>query len=138
MYRRESDQEPAYTVKQIFEGTIVDLSEESGYWNSSLKNIYPNPFIKRICQKLWQRFPEFLIISECWGKVGGFEAREYNLIQSGAIPRLFKLPIAICQFFGQTLKKDGTMIPSQRKNVNSFKRWYELYNKNLPSGSITV
>lgn len=49
MYRKESNGDPAYTDKQIFEGEIVDLSEEGGFWKSEMKNTYPNPFIKRTC-----------------------------------------------------------------------------------------
>jgi len=50
------------------------------FWGSSLSHIYPNPFLKYLCHCLWSLFPEFIIISECWGDIGGKEAREYNMI----------------------------------------------------------
>lgn len=97
LYRKEVDGQSAYTSKQIFEGIVVeDVEDHSGYWGSDLREILPNPFLIKICRYLWQHYPEFLIISECWGKMGGFsDARELSIINSGPIPRLFKFPLAI-------------------------------------------
>jgi len=54
------------------------------------------------------------------------------------IPRLFKLPIAIASIFGENLKKDGTMVKMERKNVNAIKKWIEYTGKQYPRGSIIV
>lgn len=54
------------------------------------------------------------------------------------IPRLFKLPIAIASIFGENLKKDGTMVKMERKNVNAIKKWIEYTGKLYPRGSIIV
>lgn len=95
MYRKETDGLPAYTNKQIFEGEVVYVDENCGFWGSKLSDALPNPFLVKLCRRLWMNNPEFLIVSEVWGSYGGYEAREYSVIQSGPIPRLFKLPVAI-------------------------------------------
>ena len=109
MYRKESDQSYSYQKKNIFNGDIVIMGEDWGFWGSKLKETYPNPFLIKLSRHLWKFLPDFLIISEVWGQVRGFDSREISIIQSGPIPRLFKLPIAIGGFFGQNLKKDGNM-----------------------------
>ncbi|CAK56931.1 unnamed protein product (macronuclear) [Paramecium tetraurelia] len=58
-----------------------------------------------------------------------------NLIQSGVIPRL---PIAIASIFEENLKKNGTMVKMERKNVNAIKKWIEYTAKQYPAGSIIV
>lgn len=72
--------------------------------------------------------------------MGGFEeAREFSVIQSGPIPRLFKFPLAISQFFGKNLKKDGSISNlKEPKNVSYFKKWYQNAVANLPEGSHMV
>jgi len=87
---------------------------------------------------MWSKFSNFLIIAEAWGVMGEEEEREINLIQSGVIPRLFKLPIAIASIFGENLKKDGTITKMERKNVNTIKKWLEYTRKEYPKGSIMV
>lgn len=95
MYRQESDGTRAYSNKQIFDGEVVLQSEDCGFWGSSVKDSYPNPFFIKLCKHLWARYPNFLIIGDAWGAMGGLEEREVTMISSGLIPRLFKLPIAI-------------------------------------------
>ncbi|CAK79065.1 unnamed protein product (macronuclear) [Paramecium tetraurelia] len=138
MYRKDTDGNQAYSNKQIFSGEICLQNEDCGYWGSSVKNLYPNPFLVKICKSLWSKFPNFLIVAEAWGAMGEQEEREINLIQSGVIPRLFKLPIAIASIFGENLKKDGTMVKMERKNVNAIKKWIEYTAKQYPAGSIIV
>lgn len=50
MYRSEPDKTPAYTNKQIFNGEIVEVDEDCGYWGSSFKDILPNPFLIKLCR----------------------------------------------------------------------------------------
>ena len=100
----------------------------------------------KVCKTLWGKFPSFLITAETWGSLGESEEREISkffiifldIIKSGAIPRLFKLPIAIASIFGENLKKDGTLNKTERKNVNVIKKWIEYTNKSYPSGSILI
>jgi starch synthase len=87
---------------------------------------------------LWARDPNFLIIGDAWGAMGGLEDREVTMICSGIIPRLFKLPIALAQIFGENLKKDGTMVSMERKNVNAIKKWVEENKKAYPTGSVVI
>jgi len=54
-----------------------------------------------MCKRLWERYSDFLIIGEAWGCMDVCEEREITLIQSGIIPRLFKLPIAIASILGE-------------------------------------
>lgn len=83
-------------------------------------NKYANPFLIKICRELWQKFPKFIIICEAW--IGhGFENRDVVVVKSGPIPRIYQLPIALSAIFGQQLKKDGTIIKCEKKNVNQFK-----------------
>jgi starch synthase len=70
-------------------------SEDCGFWGSSVKDSYANPFFVKLCKHLWARDPNFLVIGDAWGAMGGLEDREVTMISSGVIPRLFKLPIAI-------------------------------------------
>ena len=79
-----------------------------------------------------------MIIAEVWGALGGFDDREISVINSGPIPRMFKLPIAICQIFGKNLRKDGSICDIDKKSVNLFKKWFEATNKSLPAGSIQI
>lgn len=65
--RVECDGNPAYTKEEIFQGDIILSEEQCGYWQSSFSNHYCNPFFVKLCKKLWQMFPDFLIIGEEWG-----------------------------------------------------------------------
>ena len=56
------------------------MDEDCGYWDSSAKESLPNPFLVKLCRRLWRTNPEFLIISEVWGSMAGFDAREYSVI----------------------------------------------------------
>lgn len=52
---------------------------------------------------------------------------------------MFKLPLAICQFFGKNLKKDGTITHlKEKKNVSYFKKWYEHIVDTLPEGASLI
>lgn len=62
LYRKECDGSPAYSEAQVVEAEIV-TNEESGYWATSLKDNYANPFIARLCRKLWREYPSLLIVS---------------------------------------------------------------------------
>jgi hypothetical protein len=109
MYRKDTDGSPAYTEKQIFDGELVENNEDCGFWASTYKEALPNPFIAKLCRNLWSRYPNFLILSEVWGTFGDSDSREVSVIQSGPIPRSFKLPIAISSIFGENLRKDGSI-----------------------------
>lgn len=69
-------------------GEIVVRNENFGYWNSNNKEHYPNPFFIKMVKRLWQEFPNFMIIAECWGG-SMFGKREVILSRSGIIPRMY-------------------------------------------------
>ncbi|MDR3736752.1 MAG: alpha-amylase family protein, partial [Acidobacteriaceae bacterium] len=137
MYRKDTDGKPAYREKDILNGEIVIKNENHGYWNSTNVDTYANPMFVKLCRQLWQEFPEFYLIGECWGGYP-FENRQGILARSGVIPRLFKLPIAIASLFGKRLQKDGAVNPCHPQTVNAIKTWYEQNRKFLPEGAYLV
>lgn len=137
MYRRDSDNCSAYTEKEIFQGEVVLQDENCGYWASNAKNQYANPFLIKLCKGLWRQFPEFLIIAEAWGG-RGFEGREFNIVKSGPIPRMFDLPIALSTLFGKKLRRDGNIVNCEKTSVNVFRTWYENVKKYMPKGSLLI
>ncbi len=137
MYRRDPDNTPAYTEKEIFEGEVVLQDENCGYWASNAKHQFANPFLIKLCKNLWKKFPDFLIIAETWGG-RGFENREFNIVKSGPIPRMFDLPIALSTLFGKKLRRDGNIVSCEKTNVNVFRTWYENIKKFMPKGSILI
>lgn len=124
MYRRDTDNTASYTSREIFNGEVVENNEDCGFWASTFKDALSNPFIMKLCRNLWSRFPNFLILSEVWGSVSDSDSREVSVIQSGPIPRSFKLPIALSQIYGESLRKDGTVTQIARKPVSVFKKWF--------------
>jgi starch synthase len=86
----------------VMNGEIVLRNENHGYWHTNTMVDYANPFFVKMCKKLWEKFPNFMIIGECWGG-RGIENRQIILTRSGVIPRMFKLPQAISSIFGKTL-----------------------------------
>ena len=56
------------------------------------------------------------------------------------IPRLFKLPQAICQIIGKQLHQDGrvTVQDKKEKSVESLKNWYDSSHRCLPDGAILL
>lgn len=137
MYRKDPDQTSAYTEKEIFNGEVVLQDENCGYWASRSKQDYANPFLVKICKTLWSRFPNFLVVAEAWGGAG-FENREFNIVRSGPIPRMYNLPIALSTLFGKKLMRDGRIVECEKTNVNVFRTWYEHIKKFMSSGSILI
>lgn len=137
MYRKDPDNTAAYTEKEIFNGEVVLQDENCGYWASETKHQYANPFLIKICKNLWAKFPNFLIVAETWGGKG-FEGREFNIVKSGPIPRMFDLPIALSTLYGKRLRRDGNIVPCEKTNMNIFQSWYENIKKYMPKGSILI
>lgn len=65
--RIDVDGEPAYTCEEILNGEIVIRNENYGYWQTNAMEQYANPFFVKLCRKLWSKFPQFMVIGECWG-----------------------------------------------------------------------
>jgi len=135
--RKEADGTPAYSCEDIMNGEIVKRNENYGFWNSNNMEHYHNPFFVKLCRSLWEAFPNFMIVAEAWGGYM-FENRQIILTRSGVIPRLFKLPPAICSVFGMKLHKDGRLSNSKKSDVLAIKRWYETSRQFLPEGAILL
>lgn len=124
LMRIDVDGDPAYTPEDLMNGEVVLRNENYGYWNSNNMETYPNPFFIKMCKKLWNINPDFMVIGECWG---GFmlENRQIILSRSGVIPRMYKLPRAISSMFGKKLHKDGRIEKMQNDDSSAIKKWYD-------------
>ena len=58
----------------------MKVNEDCGYWGSKMKNYFPNHFLYKLSRTLWKYNPDFLIISEVWGNLGGLDSRECSII----------------------------------------------------------
>ena len=137
LMRLDVDGKPAYAPLDMMNGEIVIRNENHGYWNTNMMEHYPNPFFVKLCKKLWETNPDFVIIAECWGGFL-FENRQIILTRSGVVPRLFKLPQTISGLFGKRLHKDGRITKCQRDNVLTMKKFHTESHQFLPEGSILI
>lgn len=135
--RIDVDGQPAYTPEEFLNADVVIRNENYGYWNTNNMETYANPFFIKLCRKLWQVNPDFMILGECWGGFM-FEHRQIILARSGVIPRLFKLPIALSSLFGKKLHRDGRVEPCAKDNVIAVKKWYDETHRFLPNGAILL
>jgi starch synthase len=135
--RKDIDDECAYTPEDLMNGEIVIRNENHGYWNSTSKDTYANPFFVKLCRALWAMNPQFMVIGECWGGMG-FENRQIIMTRSGIIPRLYNLPQTIASLFGKKLYKDGRVQSQEVKSVTALKEWYVNTRRFLPPGSILL
>lgn len=67
LMRLDVDGVPAYTPLDVLNGEIVIRNENHGYWNTNSMETHANPFFNKMCRKLWEELPDFMIIGECWG-----------------------------------------------------------------------
>ena len=116
--RLDVDGEPAYTPLDVLNGEIVIRNENCGYWNTNTMETYANPIFIKMCRKLWEEIPDFMIIGECWGGFK-FENRHILLSRSGIIPRMFKLPQTISSIFGKRLTKDGRVTKCEKESAEA-------------------
>ena len=135
--RMDIDGVKAYTPEDIMNGEVVLRNENYGYWNTSTMEHYANPFFVKLCNKLWEKFSDFIVIGECWGGYM-FENRQIILSRSGVIPRLYKLPVALSSVFGKKLHKDGRITKGEPESVISLQNWHNSSHKLLPDGSILL
>ena len=137
MYRIDDDGKPAYTPMEILNGEIVIPNSESGYWESDLCETYANPLLVKLTREIWNNFPEFIFLGECWLEEK-YSQRHVSLVKSGIIPRMYTLPIIICQMLGKKISHNGNMESVPPENVSIIKEWYKENYNNLPEGSILV
>ena len=137
MYRIDDDGKPAYTPMEILNGEIVIPNSESGYWESDLCEQYANPLLVKLTREIWNNFPEFIFLGECWLEEK-YSQRHVSLVKSGIIPRMYTLPVIICQMLGKKILHNGNMEQVPPENVSIIKEWYKENYQNLPEGAILV
>ena len=67
LMRLDVDGEPAYSPLDLMNGEVVIRNENYGYWNTNMMEKYPNPFFIKLCRKMYEANPNFIMIGECWG-----------------------------------------------------------------------
>ena len=137
MYRIDDDGKPAYTPMEILNGEIVIPNSESGYWESDYCETYANPLLVKLTREIWNNFPEFIFLGECWLEEK-YSERHVSLVKSGIIPRMYTLPVIICQMLGKKILHNGNMEQVPPENVSIIKEWYKENYQNLPEGAILV
>ena len=137
MYRIDIDGKPAYSPIEILNGEIVIPNTENGYWNTDNCEDYPNPLLIKLTKNIWNNYPEFVFFGECWLNEK-FSQRHINLTKSGIIPRMYTLPIIICEMLGKHIQRNGTIESISPNNINLIKNWYNENYKGLPEGALLI
>ena len=137
LYRIDVDGQPAYDSLDKFNGEIVMPNLESGYWDSDLSETYANPLLIKLTKSIWNYFPNFIFIGECWQNEK-FSQRHINLTKSGVIPRLYTLPIVLCEVLGKKIQHDGRIDQVPPSDITIIKEWYDENYKDLPKGAILI
>lgn len=104
LYRIDIDGKPAYTPLEILNGEIVMPNVENGYWDTDNYETYANPLLIKLTKNIWNLYPNFIFIGECWLNEK-FSQRHVSLTRSGIIPRLYTLPIILCEVLGKKFKE---------------------------------
>jgi hypothetical protein len=42
----------------------VHNNKISGYWSAKIHDTYPNPFLVKLCKKIWNKYPNFIVLCE--------------------------------------------------------------------------
>ena len=137
LYRIDIDGQPAYTSSEILNGEIVMPNMESGYWETDVCETYANPLLIKLTKSIWNLYPNFIFIGECWLNEK-FATRHINLTKSGIIPRLYTLPIILCEVLGKKIQRDGRIDQVSPSDINLIQQWYNDNRKELPKGSILI
>ena len=137
LYRIDVDGQPAYTSLEILNGEIVMPNSESGYWDTDLFELYANPLLIKLTKSIWNYYPNFIFIGECWLNEK-FSQRHINLTKSGIIPRLYTLPIVLCEVLGKKIQRDGRIDQVSPSDINIIEEWYNENYKDLPKGALLI
>ena len=137
LYRIDVDGQPAYSSLEILNGEIVMPNKESGYWDTDLSETYANPLLIKLTKALWNSYPNFIFIGECWLNEK-FSQRHINLTRSGIIPRLYTLPIVLCEVLGKKIQRDGRIDQVPPSDITIIKEWYNENYKDLPKGALLI
>ena len=137
LYRIDIDGKPAYTPLEILNGEIVMPNVENGYWDTDNYETYANPLLIKLTKSIWNSYPNFIFIGECWLNEK-FSQRHVSLTKSGIIPRLYTLPIILCEVMGKKIQRDGRIDSTSPSDISLIKDWYNENYKDLPKGALLV
>ena len=137
LYRIDIDGKPAYTPLEILNGEIVMPNVENGYWDTDNYETYANPLLIKLTKNIWNLYPNFIFIGECWLNEK-FSQRHVSLTRSGIIPRLYTLPIILCEVLGKKIQRDGRIDSVSPSDISLIKDWYNENYKDLPEGALLV
>ena len=138
MYRIDDDGQPSYTAMEILNGEIVSPLEESGYWGTEASESYANPMLVKLTKTIWNVFPNFVFFGECWLNEKFSNNRHVNLSKSGIIPRMYTLPIIICDILGKKISRNGYIEKTNPGNVKLLRDWFTQNYAELPDGALLV
>ncbi len=137
LYRIDIDGKPAYTPFDILNGEIVMPNVEQGYWDTDSFESYANPLLIKLTKSIWNLYPNFIFIGECWLNEK-FYQRHISLTKSGIIPRLYTLPIILCEVLGKKIQRDGRIDSVPPTDITLIKEWYNENYKELPEGALLI
>ena len=137
LYRIDIDGKPAYTPLEILNGEIVMPNAENGYWDTDNFETYANPLLIKLTKSIWNLYPNFIFIGECWLNEK-FSQRHVSLTKSGIIPRLYTLPIILCEVMGKKIQRDGRIDSVPPTDITLIKDWYNENYKDLPEGALLI
>ena len=137
LYRIDIDGKPAYTPLEIINGEIVMPNVENGYWDTDNFESYANPLLVKLTKEIWNLYPNFIFIGECWLNEK-FSQRHVSLTRSGIIPRLYTLPIILCEVLGKKIQRDGRIDSVAPTDITLIKDWYNENYKELPKGALLI
>ena len=137
LFRIDIDGKPAYTPLEILNGEIVMPNVESGYWDTDYYDSYANPLLIKLTKSIWNYFPNFIFIGECWLNEK-FSQRHVSLTKSGIVPRLYTLPMILCEVLGKKIQRDGRIDSAPPTDITLIKDWYNENYKDLPKGALLI
>ena len=137
LYRIDIDGKPAYTPLDILNGEIVMPNSECGYWDTDNFESYANPLLVKLTKSVWNLFPNFIFIGECWLNEK-FSQRHVSLTKSGIVPRLYTLPMILCEVLGKKIQRDGRIDSVAQQDISLIKEWYKENYKDLPQGALLI
>ena len=137
LYRIDIDGKPAYTPLDILNGEIVMPNSECGYWDTDNFESYANPLLIKLTKSVWNLYPNFIFIGECWLNEK-FSQRHVSLTRSGIVPRLYTLPMILCEVLGKKIQRDGRIDTVAPADISLIKEWYNENYKDLPEGALLI
>jgi starch synthase len=92
----------------------------------------------KLTKTIWNVFPSFVFFGECWLNEKFSNNRHVNLTKSGIIPRMYTLPIIICDILGKKISRNGYIEHTNQGDVKLLRDWYTQNYAELPEGALLV